>query len=154
MKNINTYIIEKLHLNKDIEVDDPDVAKVVGKILALMTEDTMYKTITPSDLTNLQKIKFIKITIDWVIDNNVKDFTAYCDNINLDDWKVKKKIKSEFTDDSKVINKYTSLKNPINVIHGNGITPITNKMYIEDNNLIYASEQTGYAPLIKIFVAN
>jgi len=77
MNNLSTYIIEKLHLNKDINTENIDVV---------------------SELLNILKPKYpdvVKNYIDkWVKENNIYDLLIY---VELSDYKnISKKVNNKF----------------------------------------------------------
>jgi len=80
MKQINNYIIEKLHLNKDIKTNK-QVSDDIEKLISLIEKST-------------DEIKKVDIIYDWFIDNDIDTFNIYFTKYNI------KKFKSE--------TKYTS----------------------------------------------
>ena len=72
MKQINNYILEKLHLNKEITVEMPEIIINIAKLcdVNIKKSDTL--------------IKFDKETVEeiskWIDNSNVTDFKAFADH--------------------------------------------------------------------------
>lgn len=69
MKTINTYIIEKLKVDKNVRnVESEDIKKVLSEMATVMDID-------PNDKHN-EKFNIVK---EWVYKYNVDDIDVYCD---------------------------------------------------------------------------
>lgn len=76
MKNIDSYIIEKLHLNKDIDVMDDDTKVAYDYLVKLFNEEQVHYTIEKYGDNNIKVI----ITDKDLLDKKKAD--RYVGNIN------------------------------------------------------------------------
>lgn len=99
MRNITDILLEKLHLNNDIKVEDTSTEKLVKFLKSYLTDELhyntkLYDTDTDNDyeLTIEEHKKFNYVFIDW---NNYKLFTikSFKDIFNLIKTKLMNTVK-------------------------------------------------------------
>ena len=86
MRNITTYITEKLHLNKDLEVENESLLDVICNSTGL--SNSKYNDVPINTIKN------------WIEDNDIDDVGFYCKQKTLD------KIPRKYQDLYNCNNKY------------------------------------------------
>ena len=154
MINLNTYILEKLHLNKDLESGDVLKGKILGKIICILSfdkYDNHYKNFTITD--NTRKDEMGSIILKWIEDNDVIDFNVYAQDYNLDDWKVNKKQKEFYSENNEILKKFKNIaisgaKSEYTWVDDGGADHF---IYVKDECLIDIAAQNGLEPLLRVF---
>ena len=86
MKQINNYILEKLHLNKDIDSKN-QLSNDAQKLISY------YETINNDDLSSVK---------DWFSENNVESFIIYCQDRFINKLKQNLNYNDSYFENSKV----------------------------------------------------
>lgn len=119
MKNISTYITEKLKINKDVKSNNINRTKNINLICKLCSLDNRIKG-------NLGKIyeEIKKFISDWVNDNEIEMIASYTDHLllksklnftknnldyfnDIDNDDFKKVVFKNFINDSDLLKEYT-----------------------------------------------
>ena len=104
MKNINNYILEKLHLNKDIKVnkDIIELSNEISYMFGLIDKPKKYNTLLAKGHL------FIEEIYTWLKKNNVSNVKYYTDNLkdlknssNLDE-----DIKDNYLQETEEVSEY------------------------------------------------
>ena len=103
MKNIDLYIIEKLHLNKDIDVMDEDTKVAYDFLVKLFDEDQVHYTIEKYADNNIKVV----ITDKDLLDKKKAD--RYVGNINTTLYANKIKYRGVYPTINKQGNRKTSI---------------------------------------------
>jgi hypothetical protein len=134
MKQINNYIIEKLHLNKDIKTNK-QVSEDFEKLISLIEKST-------------DKIKKVDIIYDWFIDNNIDTFNIYFTKYNMEQFKSETKYtSSNLTNNSPILevsndtyNKYCEAVVGKNIKNIDELKIYDASDYVSDPNLIGSNQ--------------
>ena len=95
MKNINTYIIEKLKINKDSKFSEYSLTNDPNNVVKRLAEMSGYYN---SGFNEDHRKKILKTITDWVNENKVEDITMYANLKDLEDVGKSKKYREMFKD--------------------------------------------------------
>ena len=130
MKQLTSYIIEKLKINKDSKLDFTDLSPL-DKILKLIDYD---------DKSNKYHSGVVRAINDWIRTNKIRDIEAFARQQDLDEYGITKDVQSYYKRNS--YDEYIENLNSIQD-HGHEIyrDKTTSLVIIADNEGIYFYNQ-------------